>query len=61
MELGIFCQQNAASSTGQTERDVGSVFTAEIVRGSHVCVGHLQSAIYWHKVPLLPASLRQMK
>lgn len=33
-ELGIFCQQNSASSAEQTARAVCSVFAAEIVHGS---------------------------
>lgn len=41
MELSVFCQQSAASSTEQTERAAGSVFTAEYCRiGSEVCEGH---------------------
>lgn len=33
-ELGVLCQQNAASSTEQTERAAGSLSTAGIVHGS---------------------------
>lgn len=42
MGLGVFCQQNAASSIEQTESAAGSVFTAEIVQNTaelaHKCV-----------------------